>query len=213
MIELGAGDTFLFVIDTDSYAGNFEREMCAYITGQIGECGVGKKLAERAKKELEADGSFEDFDHIVISAPDEHGCRRPTTIYPNPNWFDGRGGHYRRDDYDPEEVVATANKSVEDYADHIRKVYADKEYAEREAQSWLDRNLSESFDDINMHPAYNSVAIFLYERPCPEMIDIMKCRARRFCEEKLNSWSGEKEIGIEGFRLVTLETVERSEDV
>lgn len=35
-----------FIIDTDSYSGNFEREMCAYITGHIGDCLVGFEEAE-----------------------------------------------------------------------------------------------------------------------------------------------------------------------
>ncbi len=38
-------DHYLFVIDTDTYAGSFEREICAYVTGQIGECEVGKEEA------------------------------------------------------------------------------------------------------------------------------------------------------------------------
>ena len=37
---------YLFVIDTDSYAGNFEREMCAYLTNQIGEGCVIKAYRE-----------------------------------------------------------------------------------------------------------------------------------------------------------------------
>jgi len=65
-------DGFAFVIDTDSYAGNFEREMTAYITGHIGECGVGDEYIE----ELPIN-----FDNI-IDVPDEHGCYRPTTIWP-----------------------------------------------------------------------------------------------------------------------------------
>ena len=32
------------IIQTNKYAGNFEREMCAFITGHIGECEVGKKF-------------------------------------------------------------------------------------------------------------------------------------------------------------------------
>lgn len=32
---------YLLVIDTDSYAGNFERQLCAFATGEIGECQVG----------------------------------------------------------------------------------------------------------------------------------------------------------------------------
>jgi len=26
---------YIFVIDTDSYAGNFERDMCAFLTGRV----------------------------------------------------------------------------------------------------------------------------------------------------------------------------------
>ena len=48
----GQPDHYLFVIDTDIYAGNFERQMCAYITGQIGECEVGKENAELARQEI-----------------------------------------------------------------------------------------------------------------------------------------------------------------
>jgi len=41
-----------FIIDTNEYAGNFEREMCAYCTGQIGDCGVGEEEAEKFEKIL-----------------------------------------------------------------------------------------------------------------------------------------------------------------
>lgn len=34
----------IIVIDTDAYAGNFERELCAYLTGQIGDCNVGSEF-------------------------------------------------------------------------------------------------------------------------------------------------------------------------
>ena len=40
------------IIDTNSYSGNFEREMCAYVTGQYGECGVGKDLAISSVKDI-----------------------------------------------------------------------------------------------------------------------------------------------------------------
>ena len=36
-------ETKYFVVDTDTYAGNFEREMCAFMTGITGACGVGKE--------------------------------------------------------------------------------------------------------------------------------------------------------------------------
>lgn len=60
------------VIKTDSYAGNFERELCAWLTGTIGECGVGKKLVESDIEEM--------FEDILYQMPDDHGCYRPVSI-------------------------------------------------------------------------------------------------------------------------------------
>lgn len=60
------------VIKTDSYAGNFERELCAWLTGTIGECGVGKELIE---PDIEAM-----FEEIICQIPDDHGCYRPVSI-------------------------------------------------------------------------------------------------------------------------------------
>lgn len=65
---------YLFVIDTDSYAGNFEREMCAYLTNQIGECTVGEKF-------IDLDNPIaKEMEDIILQKPDEHGCFRPVTI-------------------------------------------------------------------------------------------------------------------------------------
>lgn len=36
-ISLRPGDNFILVIDTDSYSGNFEREICGYATGIVDE--------------------------------------------------------------------------------------------------------------------------------------------------------------------------------
>lgn len=64
---------YAFVVHTDSYAGNFERDMCAFITGVVGECGVGiESIDEKVDYEIVQD--------IIASYPDEHGCCRPVTI-------------------------------------------------------------------------------------------------------------------------------------
>ena len=71
---------YIFVIDTDLYAGNFEREMCAYITGLVGECGVGENIAELYYKETGEEESR--FVELVEYRPDEdHACCRPTSIW------------------------------------------------------------------------------------------------------------------------------------
>lgn len=66
----------LFLIDTSCYAGNFERQMCAYLTGRVGECGKGQEMAD-----LYLGDPFDN----VIDWPDEDGCTRPVTIWSGPN--------------------------------------------------------------------------------------------------------------------------------
>ncbi len=70
---------YLFIVDTNSYAGNFERDMCAYMTGQVGDCGVGGGCAK-----VYQDEETEEFNN-VIHVPDEHGCSRPVTMWDSPN--------------------------------------------------------------------------------------------------------------------------------
>lgn len=90
----------IFVVDTDSYSGNFEREMCAHITGQIGECEVGKEYIperEDLKEEYpdsDIDAICDWLDNFTLQQSDG-GCDRPTTIWPTPGRSNnGRGLHY-----------------------------------------------------------------------------------------------------------------------
>lgn len=66
---------FNVLVKTNSYAGNFERELCAFMTGHIGECGVGGELVEPIITAL--------FDGYIESEPDDHGCFRPVEIDDN----------------------------------------------------------------------------------------------------------------------------------
>ena len=80
---------WVFVIDTDQYAGNFEREMCAYCTGTIGQCGVGEEIANLFEEdfELEDDKYGEDnpfIDYVDNWVMGEDGCGRPTSIWGGP---------------------------------------------------------------------------------------------------------------------------------
>ena len=90
---------YLFVIDTDQYTGNFERELCAYITGQVGECGVGQIIVDKIEKDLELDYVKYIHTHILLK-PDEHGCARPVSIYPTPGWINDGMGNCRQSNED-----------------------------------------------------------------------------------------------------------------
>jgi hypothetical protein len=71
---------FGFIVIADSYAGNFEREMCAYMTGHIGECGVGDEYVEKA--------IADQFGGYIESLSDDNGCCRPVSMLVADNYFE-----------------------------------------------------------------------------------------------------------------------------
>lgn len=86
---------FKIVIDTEQYAGNFEREMCAYITGQIGECSVGDNWVHEYSETIE---HLDWWATHIVQRPDDSDspCYRPVAIYPTVGWYnDGYGRHFK----------------------------------------------------------------------------------------------------------------------
>lgn len=65
-------EQYSLLINTDKYAGNFERELTAFCTGVNGECEVGDTSLY--------DEEY-DFGDILEQVPDEHGCHRPCEVY------------------------------------------------------------------------------------------------------------------------------------
>ncbi len=74
---------FAFIIDTNEYAGNFEREMCAYMTAQYGDCEVGLETAESVRDKIPPN-VLEWFEDNLNSEPDNNGCYRPVSGMKNP---------------------------------------------------------------------------------------------------------------------------------
>jgi len=66
---------YSIIIATNQYSGNFEREMCAFTTGQVGECGVGDN-------KINPNFNYSVFDDVLYFKSDEHGRSRPVSIYP-----------------------------------------------------------------------------------------------------------------------------------
>ena len=84
----------IFVVHTNAYSGNFERELCAYITGQVGDCGVGESMASDFLDDCGEDLA-DDFAEIIAQPRDDNGVARPCSIYPTPGRYnDGMGGHF-----------------------------------------------------------------------------------------------------------------------
>jgi|15BtaG_2_1085339.scaffolds.fasta_scaffold00040_38 hypothetical protein len=125
-------DEYLLIVDTGSYSGNFEREMCAWVTGQTGECGVGSELANEAHEGPDsmspalAEWCEENVDH----KPDEHGCHRPCAISPTPGWTNnGMGKHTKVSSTSP--MKCSAYQSVEIYFSSLPPVEIRRELIAR----------------------------------------------------------------------------------
>lgn len=218
---------WVFIIDTDKYAGNFERELCAYITGRFGDCEVGKEYTDLFNKQSTVNEDF--FDNVETRA-DENGCYRPCSIWETPGWFNnGMGGHFRESDPHADEKALKAYvKEIEStYGGYIKSTLKCKDLSpeEKKRTGWTDaaikREVKRHEKEIEKarkakktqrYPAYNSVAIFFYTKPTEKQIELMKERALKFNEVRKLEYAkrcyGElaDNITIEGFRLIQEKT-------
>lgn len=170
--------SYTFVIDTDKYSGNFCREMCAYITGVVGDCGVGQSEQSKFFEEMElSEDDATPFQEVIESKneaespytrdligmeSDEYGCRRPCKEVSNPSWRDDGHGQHRK--------------------------------------------LSECDDASEFkHPAFMSVGIIMNHEPKESQVTLMKERAQKY--------AANNDMLIEGFRLVTVLTIEISKSI
>ena len=203
---------YLFVIDTADYAGNFERELCAYITGHVGECEVGADAAAKFKvatklKPLSG----------VIFEQDDHGCSRPVSIYPTPGWFNNGVGGYFKD------TPANQAKALKAYQTYAKREWGNSLYHKylkdwkrssvmREKLAQLGHTeaklqaacrceetrlkLALALKKPYKCPAYQSVAISFKKKPTDAQLQLMKRRAYEFADlpERISK--------IIGFRLV-----------
>lgn len=206
---------FAFVIDTNQYAGNFERELCAYITGRIGDCQVGEVNAAKFQSEV-----GEPFENVVDEA-DDHGCRRPVSIFPTPGWFnDGMGGHYEEGVDLDKVTLKYRGKLVTEAQKQIDRVSAvipgttpgwTQEAKDRELKMYQQKLEDAKTAKPGHYPAYQSVAIFFSKKPTPDEIKIMKERTEAFKKLPAEySFRDYSKIKILGFRLITTK-IEHSE--
>jgi hypothetical protein len=197
-----------FVIDTDTYSGNFERQLCAYITGCVGECGAGKDIADFVKKQP----GIKDIQRFTMDEPDKSGCYRPVKIYPTPGIYNnGHGFHFKHGE--EHLAIAEYQRACMEQANLERQVYAhDKNYAEQRAQEWINKA---NYPELKKYPAYQSVAIRLSVVPTDKTLEKMCKRARAFEKivnaEKSKTKAGAKydvcKFKITGFSLVTEKVV------
>lgn len=217
---------WILVIDTDKYAGNFERELCAFVTGVLGDCGVGEDFAYMYFEETGEEDSR--FLEMVDQRPDEHGCCRPCSIWETEGWlYDGANGavleaQFNQDIADTNYRLHTAQYFI-DQRDRIQLIdTSDEQYVkagwtpeakQRELdrlQKEIDRCTSIDTKCPHMRPN-NSVAIFFDQKPTARDIEFMKQRANRFVEaaKDVKSLIHSYDFKILGFHLIEESTKSR----
>ena len=71
-------EKYTLIILTDQYAGNFERELCAYCTGVIGACGVGETEQNKFIDDYSEEKSDEMWE--LLEQRYDEGCARPVSV-------------------------------------------------------------------------------------------------------------------------------------
>lgn len=190
--------SYTFIIDTNQYAGNFERHMCAFMTGMIGDCGIGEEYAKMYKN-----CGLSPMKELLTYKSDEHGVYRPCGIFPTPGWINSGYKNYRYviDNLDEEKALAEYNENIEKEAKKIEsQIYQgkDTEYSKKQADQYR-KNYKR--DKLQKWPAYNSVGIYMVVRPTDKEIALLKERAHAFTSLK-SEHPCFSSISIEGFRLL-----------
>ena len=191
------------IVDTNKYSGNFEREMCAFATAQIGECAVGDD-------EVDENHPYASWWETHIQQV-EDGCWRPVAISPTSGFInDGMGGHYKDTPENRNLANEEAVRKMIDYQSSqrgmIEKRLQEKKFEEdKGGRGWTEEACLRTLKSYDatiervksskaIYPAYQSIEIVV-DAPPPGVV-MMDFESRIYEFAKLN------EIEILGIRIV-----------
>jgi hypothetical protein len=210
----------VILVDTTSYAGGFERELCAYATGHHGECGVGSEIAARVRRDII---HLDWWKANIRNEPDDdRGCRRPAAVWATPGWFTVPGGGTWRDtpeNYEPARLASIEGirRDFEPERRQIQRRLDEEDFDTDETGPWTKeaclRKLAADEEKIRTfstrrYPAQLSAAIFVAEAPPADVIAEFKERAAHFCanRDSIDTHLLSKgRIELTGFRFIARE--------
>lgn len=199
---------WVVIIDTDSYSGNFEREMSAYCTGLYGEY-VDDYYANQFRIERAISGDDDaPFDNIIAYIINDHEASESCAICPTPGWFNnGVGGHFK--DGDDEEAREHYIQNCMKESNNNSGVHPDNQSSHK--KYYLNRAEEAKTRPVSRCPAFQSVAIFFDEKPTKDQIDIIIGQALKFKEvfEKYRDYNKDQGPNITGVRLIHVELIQK----
>lgn len=208
---------FVFVVDTNLYAGNFSRQLCGYCTGVADEY-PGQEEVEVFHEEV----APSPIEGLVEFRPvgDTNVFLSPCDIWPNPAWFNnGSGGAFRHDDPEAETKALAAYKKFQvqqaekqialvrghvalDPAKRTRSGWTDEAIAREISRQQKTSESAEAETAAKRCTAYMSVGIFMYRRPDAQQVALLKDRVHKFVQYCRDTRFLPDGLVIEGFRMV-----------
>ena len=206
-----------------NYAGNFEREICAYVTGQVGDCEVGQDISQMFSKDIKYLSWWQENIVQQQDSNSDYVILRPVQIEPTPGWFNnGMGGHYPDDD-------SFMKKAQKDHYLQVKKNNTvslkeiNRQILENDIPNgWtmqaclnekdsLEQEIEQArISPVTKYPAYLSVAIFVKVMPPANVFMEFMERAKDFCKNrkainlKLNGYDAkEEDLILTRFRTIT----------
>lgn len=193
-------ERYILIVDTDSYSGNFEREMIAYATGLY--CIRGERETQDFHDTFGEEKSWEIAEYAMEVRDENDDDRRPeyAHIWPTPGVYNnGLGFHFY--DGEEEEAVEEYKKSCLVDAEKMKKVYAHMpDYIEEAAKTYLDRAAAMNLDTLRKFPAYQSVALTFRKLPPKELLNLIMNRVMDYAS--LPDARTGKRIYVQGFRMI-----------
>jgi len=187
------------IIHTDKYSGNFEREMCAFVTGHLRECGIGSEVVDPEIKK-----KFEGFIEII---EDDSGVMTPVELAPNPKYSNNGNGFTfdASDEKSTEEARANRINSMKtgQFSEYERCVQALEFYSQFEnydtsyyeqRKAICEKEIEEyskiPWQELPSSTANNSVCIYVTDEITDELLDLAKARAEEYCKNEGLAFEG-----------------------
>ena len=204
-------ELYILKIDTDSYSGNFEREMIAYSTGLY--CIRGERETQDFIDTYGEEKSWEIADYAIMVRDPRDDDRRPEYAHIDitPGIYNnGLGFHYKEGQ--ELEALEAYKKSCLDEAQRALSIYAHMpEYGEERAQEWENKAKDANLGNLNKFGAFQTVMLHFKKRPPQDIIELLKSRCLEYAA--IPSGRDGSLIQITGFRLVKRQiTVQETEE-
>lgn len=213
-VTLPQGTTYILVVDTDAYAGNFERQLAGYATGVVDvERYHGTEEAEDAER-TNPDMVAAFREKSVAVPHDEYGMVTNTIRATPGRLNNGMGFHYAEGDAAAMEDARTRSKtSMAEYQERhlkdVRRRLAEGDFQADGPGAWTreacERRIESARASIDRagefvsYPAFESVAMFFSEPLTAGEMAFVRSRSEEFAASP-RGWT-------EPFRIVDVRLI------